>query len=86
MICSRGPKDPAVKKRRGHVDRSETFREFLAKDGVLAEAEDAALREIIADQIKVAMKAEGLTKTAIAGGIGVAYFERSARLSATMRF
>jgi antitoxin HicB len=66
MICSRGPKDPAVKKRRGHVDRSETFREFLAKDGVLAEAEDAALREIIADQIKVAMKAEGLTKTAMA--------------------
>ena len=52
--------------KRGYVDRSETFDEFLAKDGLLAETEDAALKEIIADQIKVAMKAEGLTKTAMA--------------------
>ncbi len=51
---------------RGYVDRSETFDEFLAKDGLLAETEDAALKEIIADQIKVAMTAEGLTKTAMA--------------------
>ena len=43
-----------------------TFDEFLAKDGLLAETEDAALKEIIADQIKVAMNAEGLTKTAMA--------------------
>jgi len=52
--------------KRGYVDRTETFDEFLAKDGLLAETEDAALKEIIADQIKVAMKAEGLTKTAMA--------------------
>lgn len=52
--------------KRGYIDRSETFDEFLAKDGLLAETEDAALKEIIADQIKVAMKAEGLTKTAMA--------------------
>jgi len=54
------------KRTKGSIDRSETFDEFLAKDGLLAETEDAALKEIIADQIKVAMKAEGLTKTAMA--------------------
>jgi len=55
-----------TKAKRGYVDRTETFDEFLAKDGLLAETEDAALKEIIADQIKVAMKAEGLTKSAMA--------------------
>ncbi len=54
------------KKSKGHIDRSESFDEFLAKDGLLAETESAALKEVIADQIKVAMKAEGLTKTAMA--------------------
>ncbi len=54
------------RKSKGHIDRSETFDEFLARDGILAETEDAALKEIIANQIKVAMKAEGLTKTAMA--------------------
>jgi len=54
------------KKAKGYIDRSETFDEFLAKDGLLAETEDAALKEIIADQIKVAMKEERLTKTAMA--------------------
>jgi hypothetical protein len=48
-----------VKKAKGYIDRSETFDEFLAKDGLLAETEDAALKEIIADQIKVAMKPVG---------------------------
>ena len=52
--------------RRGFVDRSESFDEFLAADGLLAETEDAALKEIIADQIKVAMSEEGLSKTAMA--------------------
>ena len=54
------------KKPKGHIDRSESFDEFLAKDGLLAETESTALKEVIADQIKVAMKAEGLTKTAMA--------------------
>ena len=54
------------KTKNGYVDRSETFDEFLAKDGLLAETEDAALKEIIADQIRVAMSAEGLTKSAMA--------------------
>lgn len=54
------------KQTKGYVDRSETFDEFLAKESLLAETEDAALKEIIADQIKVAMTEEGLSKTAMA--------------------
>jgi len=54
------------KQTKGYVDRSETFDEFLADEGLLAETEDAALKEIIADQIKVAMTEEGLSKTAMA--------------------
>jgi hypothetical protein len=55
-----------MKKRKGKIDRSESFDQFLARDGLLAETEDAALKEIIADQIKVAMTAEGLTKSRMA--------------------
>ena len=51
---------------KGRIDRSETFDEFLAKDGILAETEDAAIKEIIADQIKVAMDKQGLSKTEMA--------------------
>ena len=54
------------KKRKGSIDRSETFDEFLAKDGLLAETEDAAVKEIIADQIKIAMNKQHLSKTAMA--------------------
>jgi hypothetical protein len=55
-----------MKKKKGFIDRSETFDEFLEKEGLLGEAEDAALKEIIADQINVAMTQKGLTKTAMA--------------------
>ena len=58
-------KKKAVKKK-GTIDRSESFDEFLAADGLLAETEDAAVKEIIADQIKVAMDKNGLSKTAMA--------------------
>lgn len=54
------------KKRKGAIDRGETFDEFLAKDGILAETEDTAIKEIIADQIKVAMDKQGLSKTEMA--------------------
>lgn len=54
------------KGKKGRIDRSETFDQFLARDGLLAETEDAALKEIIADQIRVAMKDEKITKTAMA--------------------
>src|ERR1044071_9138366 len=53
-------------KKKGHVDRSETFDDFLAKDGILAETEDTAIKEIIADQIKVAMDKQKLSKTEMA--------------------
>ena len=51
---------------KGRIDRSETFDEFLAKDGILAETEDAAIRDIIADMLKDAMNKQKLTKTQMA--------------------
>ena len=59
-------KKRTTKKKKGSVDRSENFDQFLAKDGLLAETEDAAIKEMIADQIKVAMDKKGLSKTAMA--------------------
>jgi len=53
-------------RKKGYIDRSETFDEFLEKDGLLAETEDAAIKQIIADQIKVAMDEQGLSKTKMA--------------------
>jgi len=48
------------------IARDETFDEFLAKEGMLAETEELALKEIIADQIREAMKERGITKTEMA--------------------
>ena len=50
----------------GTIDRSETFDDFLADQGLLEESEDAAVKQIVADQVKAAMQSEGLTKTAMA--------------------
>ena len=54
------------KKKKGYIDRTESFDEFLDKEGLLEECEDAALKQIIADQIKAAMAEKGMTKTAMA--------------------
>jgi len=43
------------KPRKGSIDRSETFDEFLSEESLLVETEDAAVKEIIADQIKAAI-------------------------------
>jgi len=51
---------------RGRVARDETFDEFLEREGMLAEAEELALKEIIADQIREAMEERGLSRTAMA--------------------
>ena len=51
---------------KGHVAKDETFDDFLAEQGQLAQAEEVALKEIIADQIKAAMQEQGLTKTVMA--------------------
>ena len=44
----------------------ETFDDFLESQGLLAVCEEGAIKEIIADQIRAAMKTQGLTKTAMA--------------------
>ena len=51
---------------KGYVAQDETFDEFLAGQNMLADAEELALKEIIADQIREAMKETGITKTAMA--------------------
>jgi antitoxin HicB len=51
---------------KGYIATDETLDEFLAEQGLLADCEELALKEIIADQIKEAMKAGGITKTAMA--------------------
>jgi antitoxin HicB len=45
---------------------NETFDDFLAEQGLLQSCEDHAIKEIIADQIAIAMKEKGLTKSAMA--------------------
>jgi phage-related protein len=52
--------------RKRRIGSEETFDDFLANEGMLADAEELALKEIIADQIREAMRARGLTKTAMA--------------------
>jgi antitoxin HicB len=44
----------------------ETFDDFLASENMLAACEEDAIKEIIADQIRAAMKEQNLTKTAMA--------------------
>ena len=52
-------------KKNAHISE-ESFDDFLEEQGLLAEAEEAALKQIIADQIKAAMAEEKLTKTEMA--------------------
>ena len=44
----------------------ETFDRFLAHQGMLEDAEEVAIKRVLAWQIGEAMKAQGLTKTAMA--------------------
>jgi antitoxin HicB len=45
---------------------AETFDDFLESENMLATCEEDAIKELIADQIRVAMREQGLTKTAMA--------------------
>lgn len=45
---------------------AESFDDFLAEQGMLGACEDRAIKEIIAAQLAEAMKAKGITKTAMA--------------------
>jgi len=47
-----------------HIGSS--FDDFLAQDGLLETCEEQAIKEILADQIKLAMRSEGLNKAAMA--------------------
>ncbi len=49
-------------KKKGRIARDETFDEFLANEGMLAETEGLALKEIIADQIREIMKEKGASR------------------------
>jgi len=42
------------------------FDDFLAEEGLLESCEEQAIKEILADQITRAMKAEGINKTTMA--------------------
>jgi plasmid maintenance system antidote protein VapI len=54
-----------VKKKKARVSE-ETFDEFLAEQGILGACEERAIKEIIAEQLAEAMKAQGITKSAMA--------------------
>jgi antitoxin HicB len=54
-----------VKKKKARVSE-ETFDEFLAEQGMLGTCEERAIKEIIAEQLAEAMKAQGITKSAMA--------------------
>jgi antitoxin HicB len=50
---------------RGNGER-ESFDDFLEEQGLLAEAEDVAIKRVLAWQIAEGMKAKGITKTVMA--------------------
>jgi antitoxin HicB len=52
-------------KRKGRKSE-ETFDAFLEEQGLLAEAEEMAVKELIAEQLAEAMETQGITKVAMA--------------------
>lgn len=52
-------------RKKGSVSQ-ETFDDFLARQGLLESCEDHAIKELIAEQLAAEMKAQGLTKSAMA--------------------
>lgn len=49
---------------KGRIAYDETFDEFPEQQGLLAETEEMAIKELIAEQLYIAMEQEGVTKTA----------------------
>ena len=64
-MCS---SDLIVKKLHGRIIEK-TFDDFLEEQGLLAEAEDVAIKRVLAWQIAEGMKAQGITKTAMASAM-----------------
>jgi hypothetical protein len=56
------------RKTKGRIGSS--FDDFLDEQGIRGRVEDMALKEIISDQIAMAMKAQRITKTAMARRMG----------------
>ena len=54
-----------VKKAKTHISK-ESFDDFLSEQGLLEEAEEIAIKRVLAWQIAEAMSAQGITKTAMA--------------------
>ena len=54
------------KNKKSSIARDETFDAFLDEQGLLAQAEETAIKELIAEQIISAMELQGITKTAMA--------------------
>jgi len=54
-----------TKKKKASVSK-ETFDDFLAEQGMLGACEERAIKEIIAEQLGEAMKAQGITKSVMA--------------------
>ena len=54
-----------MKKKKARLSE-ETFDEFLTEQGMLGTCEERAIKEIIAEQLAEAMKAQGITKSAMA--------------------
>ena len=54
-----------AQRKKGKVSE-ETFDDFLAEQGLLEACEEHAIKEVIAEQLAVAMKERGLTKSAMA--------------------
>ena len=50
---------------KSHIS-DETFDDFLSEQGLLEEAQDVAIKRVLAWQIAEAMKTQGITKTAMA--------------------
>jgi len=53
-----------TRKKKGRIGSS--FDDFLAKQGILQECEEQAVKQILADQIKAAMEKDRLTKASMA--------------------
>ena len=50
----------------GDVHIGSSFDEFLAEEGLLEDCEEAALREILADRLRIAMDEQSLSLTDMA--------------------
>ena len=57
-----------AKNTKGRISE-ETFDDFLEEQGLLAEAEDVAIKRVLAWQIAEGMKEQGITKTAMASAM-----------------